>query len=194
MESIRAATIDGFNEFLKTQKAGSGTASIILNQFDDRFETVFDQPLNQAPNLTLETFQPRGSTALLDAIGKTVNDLGKELGRLPESERPEHVIVVIVTDGQENASLTYSLAQINQMITHQRDKYSWEFLFLGANQDAIATAAHMGIQAGSALNVASSPIGTTNSYAAMGRATLARRKGLGEKDFTPSERDAANKA
>ncbi len=105
------------------------------------------QDIQTARPLTLETYEPRGSTALLDAIGRTIDYIGKELASTPEADRPSKVIIAILTDGEENASQLYSMAQINQRITHQTRKYQWEFLFLGANQDAIATAARMGIHA-----------------------------------------------
>ncbi len=156
MESVRADTIGGFNAFLgDQQKSGAGEATITLAQFDDVCEIVYNAlPLSSAKPLTTETFVPRGSTALLDAIGKTIDETGARLAALPETERPENVIFVILTDGQENASRTFSMAQISEKIRHQRDVYGWEFVFLGANQDAIATAGHIGVPAAAALTYA----------------------------------------
>jgi uncharacterized protein YegL len=154
MESMTHAAISGFNEFLAAQQATlddhgnpmPATFSLIL--FDHEYLPVHNrQDIQTARPLTLETYEPRGSTALLDAIGRTIDHIGKELAGTPEADRPSKVIIAILTDGEENASQLYSMAQINQRITHQTRKYQWEFLFLGANQDAIATAARMGIQA-----------------------------------------------
>ena len=191
MESVRAATITGFNEFVAGQKAASGTATLILNQFDDVFETVFDCPLQAAPLLTAETFKPRGSTALLDAIGRTIDELGNKLAKTPERDRPGKVIVVIITDGQENASTKYSTREINQKITHQRDTYSWDFIFLGANQDAISSAAKVGIQADAALTYAASFTGIKGSFAAASRVTRSRRDSNAAPVFSTEERAQA---
>ena len=154
MEFMIHATISGFNEFLKAQQAtldDQGNpipATFTLILFDHEYLPIHSRaPIQNAEPLTLETYQPRGSTALLDAIGRTIDHIGTELAATPESERPSKVIIAILTDGEENASRHFTMADINNRITHQTDKYQWEFLFLGANQDAIATAAHMGIHA-----------------------------------------------
>jgi uncharacterized protein YegL len=154
MESMTHAAISGFNEFLAAQQATvddhgkqiPATFSLIL--FDHEYLPVHNrQDIQTARPLTVETYVPRGSTALLDAIGRTIDFIGGELANTPEAVRPSKVIIAILTDGEENASQRYSMGEINHRITHQTKKYQWEFLFLGANQDAIATAARMGIQA-----------------------------------------------
>lgn len=156
MEAVRSDTIGGFNAFLKDQQnAGVGTATITLVQFDDIYEPVYRAiALTDAPPLTTKTFVPRGSTALLDAVGQAITETGARLAALPEAERPDKVIFVILTDGQENASHKCTMPQISDMIRHQRDTYNWEFVFLGANQDAIATAAQIGVNAEAALTYA----------------------------------------
>ena len=154
MESMTNAAISGFNEFLKAQQATVDDhgqpipATFTLILFDHEYLPIHNRaPIQTAAPLTLETYQPRGNTALLDAIGRTIDYIGSELAATPEPERPSKVIIAILTDGEENSSRKFSMADINQRITHQTEAYQWEFLFLGANQDAIATAAHMGIQA-----------------------------------------------
>ena len=154
MESMTHAAISGFNEFLSAQKATVDDAgqpipaTFTLILFDHEYLPVHSRgPIHNAEPLTPETYQPRGTTALLDAIGRTIDFIGSELAATPDSERPSKVIIAILTDGEENASTQFSMADINQRITHQTEKYQWEFLFLGANQDAIASAARMGIQA-----------------------------------------------
>jgi hypothetical protein len=147
MEAIRQATIDGFNEFLTAQKALPGQATLTLAQFDDIYEVVHaSTPLFLVPPLSSDTFVPRGSTALLDAIGRTITALGARLAAMPERERPGRVLVTIITDGLENASREFTRERIFDMITHQREKYSWEFIFLAAGQDAIAVGEQYGIQ------------------------------------------------
>ena len=150
-----------------------------LVQFDDQYETVFDKPLKECPELTQNTFVPRGSTALLDAQGRTIVELGQELAALPEHERPSKVIVVTLTDGLENASKQYNLEQIGEMIREQRDKYNWDFVFLGANQDAIATAAAMSIPLPSAMSYSTSKAGVAATMAAVSHYVGAARRGQG---------------
>ncbi|MBE9031859.1 VWA domain-containing protein [filamentous cyanobacterium LEGE 11480] len=165
MQSIKDDTIGGFNAFLAEQKDVPGAATITLAQFDDVYEVVYEALiLSQAPELTGKTFVPRGSTALLDAIGRTINTTGARLAAMDEASRPSHVIFVILTDGAENASQEFNAVQINQMIQHQRDTYNWEFVFLGANQDAITTAGRLGIQAGNAMSYAASSVGTRAAF------------------------------
>lgn len=154
MESMTNAAISGFNEFLKAQQATVDDdgqpipATFTLILFDHEYLAVHNrQDIQTALPLTLETYVPRGNTALLDAIGRTIDSIGNELAAIPEADRPAKVIIAILTDGEENASRLYSMSDINQRITHQTEKYQWEFMFLGANQDAIATAAQMGIHA-----------------------------------------------
>jgi len=154
MESMTHAAISGFNEFLSAQKStvdDSGQpipATFTLILFDNEYLPIHCRvPIQNAEPLTAKTYQPRGSTALLDAIGRTIDFIGSELAATPDSERPSKVIIAILTDGEENASTQFSMADVNRRITHQTEKYQWEFLFLGANHDAIASAARMGIQA-----------------------------------------------
>lgn len=177
MESCKESTVSGFNEFIRTQRELPGEAMVKLVQFDDRYEIVFDMNLKLCPELTQNTFVPRGSTALLDAQGRTIVELGRELAALPEQERPSKVIVVTLTDGLENASKEYNLEKIGEMIREQRDKYNWDFVFLGANQDAIQTAAAMNIPAPSAMSYSASKAGIAATMAAASRYVGAARKG-----------------
>lgn len=182
MDSIRQDTIGSFNTFLRDQKTVPGQATITLVQFDDRYETVYRAiNLNDAPELTLQTYVPRGSTGLLDAIGRTIDETGQRLAAMPEAERPENVIFVILTDGEENSSHQYSPERINEMICHQRDVYSWQFVFLGANQDAIMTASQLGIASGQALTFAASPAGAQAVMASVGKHVKAQRMKLADK-------------
>lgn len=190
MESCKESTVAGFNEFIRTQRELPGEAMVKLVQFDDRYETVFDMNLKLCPELTQNTFVPRGSTALLDAQGRTIVELGRELAALPEQERPSKVIVVTLTDGLENASKEFSLDKIGTMIREQRDKYNWDFVFLGANQDAVATAAAMNIPLPSAMSYSPSPEGIAATMAAASRYVGAARKGKAAA-FSPEDRKSA---
>jgi hypothetical protein len=165
MESVKQDTIGGFNNFLSEQQKVEGEASLSLVQFDDQYEVVYvDKDILAADRLTENTFQPRGSTALLDAIGHTTIAVGQRLAALAEAERPDKVLLVIMTDGFENASHEFSAAQISEMINHQRNVYSWEFMFIGANQDAVLSAQEIGIPAYSALTYAANAEGTQVAY------------------------------
>ncbi len=177
MESCKESTVAGFNEFLRTQRELPGEAAVKLVQFDDQYETVFDKSLRDCPELNQNTFVPRGSTALLDAQGRTIVELGQELAALPEDERPSKVIMVTITDGLENASKNYTLEQIAAMIKEQRDKYNWDFVFLGANQDAVKTAAAMHIPLSSAMSYSTTRAGIANSMAAASHYVAASRMG-----------------
>ena len=173
MSAVVGDTIGGFNSFLKSQKdLNVGEANITLTQFDTEFEVVYSgKNVKDAPNLTTETFVPRGMTALYDAIGKTINEVGLRIKNTAESERPSNVIMVIITDGYENSSKEFTGSMINDMINHQRDTYKWDFVFLGANQDAIKTAASIGIQVGASLTYSDNSMGTACAYSSIARAT-----------------------
>ena len=165
MSSVAKDTIDGFNDFVAKQKKLPVETTLNLVQFDDEYEVVHDGiPIQEVPLLDDQTFVPRGSTALLDAIGKAIDAKGERLALLPEDQRPAKVVVVIITDGYENSSTQFNWKEIQERITHQRDTYKWEFLFLGANQDAIATATSVGIRGKSSLSYVSSPKGTYRAF------------------------------
>lgn len=192
---MREATIAGFNEFLQGQKSAPGAAQITLVQFDDHYQVDYlAVDIKGAPQLSHATYVPRGGTALLDAIGQTIIQTGKTLADLPEASRPSKVLMVIDTDGKENASREFNKLQIADMIREQTEKYSWEFVFLAANQDAIMTAASMGIAAGSALNVQATNAGVGNKFAAANayatRSRGATMDGMGKNSFSAEEREA----
>lgn len=150
MQTARESTVSGINKFIQDQQKVGSAASLKLVQFDDNggqmdYQVVFDKPIQEVRLLTQSDFTPRGGTPLLDAQGKTITDLGEELKALSESERPNRVIVVTLTDGLENASRKYSNQQIRDMIQHQTSKYNWDFVYLGANQDAVAVGSTLGV-------------------------------------------------
>ena len=189
----------GVNKFIKEQKQVPGTASLKVVQFDDVYEEVFDAPIAEAFELTLsqtprtgqKTYEPRGTTALLDAIGRTVTELSSALAAVPEEEKPSKVIVVIMTDGLENSSRLFSKDNVLAMITDQRDIYKWDFVYLGANQDAIATAAMMGIDAASAITYKPNRAAAANVVCAMSAAVRRSRESGQSVSYTPGERKAS---
>jgi len=145
MQSCCESTVAGFNDFVREQKKQSGTATLKLVQFDDQYEVVFDESIQNVPELTQATFVPRGSTALLDAQGKTIAILQEELAKLSSSKRPAKVIVVTMTDGMENASKEYKKQQVADLIQKYTDQNKWQFIYIGANQDAVKVAESMNI-------------------------------------------------
>lgn len=156
MESCRDDTIGGFNSFLREQQAMGGTLSLI--QFDHEYQVTYaSKPIGDVEPLTTETFKPRGSTALLDAIGRTIKET---MAPTPS--------VVILTDGLENASREYTKAHIKDLI-EQKTKDGWTFAYLGANQDAFAEASSMGIAPGCTMNydVRNTPVAFRALSAAM---------------------------
>src|SRR4029434_689340 len=151
MGSCREPAIEGFNFFLLEQQRTEGLAKLTLILFDDEYLVPIDAlPVAEILPLDNDSYVPRGSTALLDAIGRTIDELGARLAALPEQDRRTQVIVAILTDGLENSSQNYSWQQVADAIKQQSEQYRWTFLFLGANQDAIATAAQMNITAANA--------------------------------------------
>jgi len=148
MSTIRDDTIGSFNTFLEDQKKEPGFANFTLVQFDDKYEVVHNgKTIQEVPALNTETFVPRGSTALLDAIGRTINEVGARLAGMDEAGRPGKVIFSILTDGQENHSSEFTRGKIFEMITHQRETYNWEFIFLSADENGIKDATSIGIGA-----------------------------------------------
>ena len=145
MADIRDDMESGLQAFIDRQLLDVDPAkrTVTLHQFDTQHDLVYDyEPLENAKGYKLN---PRGGTALLDACGTAIKQLGVKLKHMPESERPGYVMVLIVTDGEENSSHTYSRSDIKEMIQHQTDTYNWKFSYLGANQDAFAEAGSIGI-------------------------------------------------
>ena len=145
MQTIVDDTVGGFDAFMSEQRKASGECRVTLAQFDDVYEEMYaDRPIADVPPLEL---QPRGTTALLDSIARLVMDAGKRLAALPEDQRPGTVIVGIMTDGMENASREWSHPQVKQLLEKQTNDYQWQFLYLGADQDAIEVGMSIGVGA-----------------------------------------------
>lgn len=165
MFSMRDDTIGGFNSFIEDQKNNEGEANITLVKFSNTHSYVYNAvALNEVRAMTAADYIPGGCTALLDAIGDTMNEVGKRLSDTPEEDRPGKVIFIITTDGYENASRRFNKDQIKEMIEHQRTKYSWEFMFIGADIDSVSEAVSLGIDAKMAANYSKTSIGTEVLY------------------------------
>jgi hypothetical protein len=177
MAPVTEAAITGFNEFLRDQQKTEGQARLTLVLFDNEYLVPLDSiPVQEAVALDTTTYIPRGSTALLDAIGTTIDSLGARISAMSEPDRPGQVIVAILTDGEENSSEKFTWKDISHKILEQTNTYKWQFLFLGANQDAIATASKMSIAAANASTYTSDSKGTHSSHRAISRKASALRK------------------
>lgn len=173
------AAIAGFNDFLAEQQQVEGFARLTLVLFDDVLETPFDNiPLCEVVPLDTRTYTTRNTTALLDAIGLTIESFERRIAALPLASRPVQVIFAIFTDGLENASSRYTWKDLAAKIKERQEKDGWQFLFLGANQDAIATAAQMNIHAHNAATASYSDKGVQGSARAFSRKTKALRESL----------------
>lgn len=177
MSSIANDIIGGYNKFISDQKAlKHGTCDVSFYQFDNSYEVVYENtPIDVVKDLDNKTFVPRGGTALLDAVGKRIDNLGQQLSKLPEPERPEKVLVVIITDGEENSSRSYNWETVKQAVEHQTNVYKWQFTYIGANQDAWSVGANIGIAANASLTYAANSKGSTNMFSSLSANTTLYR-------------------
>lgn len=177
MEAIEADTKGGFNAFLDDQRSEPGTATVSLYEFDSTVERIYEvRPVEEAPKLG-GGYTPSGRTALHDAIAVAVNETTDYLAAMTESERPDNVIVVTFTDGKENASET-SAETVRELVENRQEDLGWEFLFVGANQDAALTASKMGMDPDRSLDMDHSGEGMQEAYRSTSeRISRARREG-----------------
>ena len=165
MGGLESDTIGGYNSMLHKQREEEGEVLVSTVLFDDRSEVLYDRvPLEKMPKMTEKEYYVRGCTALLDAIGGSIHHIGNVHKYARDEDRPEKTIFVIITDGMENASREYSYERVKRMVERQKEKYGWEFLFLGANIDAIETAGRFGINADRAANYNCDSEGTALNY------------------------------
>ena len=168
MEGLEKDTIGGFNAMIKKQRSEEGKAIISTVLFDDVTEVIHDRlNLENVPQLTEKEYYVRGCTALLDAVGGAIHHIGNVHKYAREEDRPEKTLFVITTDGMENASRRYTYDKVKSMIQRQKEKYGWEFLFLGANIDAAREAARFGISEDRAANYHADHKGTAVIYEAV---------------------------
>jgi len=192
MESIKSDTEGGFNALIADQRNGPLDVAVTLAQFDTEYEVVYaNRPLHDVPQLEL---QPRGMTALYDSVGKLITDVGAELAALPDDQRPGRVTVVVLTDGHENSSQEWTHEAVGKAIARQERDYAWDFVFLGANMDAVAVGQQMGFAADKSMTYAADSDAVGSAWAATS-GYVARRNaapiGAEVPGFSDEERAAA---
>ncbi len=188
MSRIWSDTQGGFAQFLKDQKKQTGEALFTFVVFDDQYDIICESRNIQDVLdgiLSSSNITPRGSTALNDAIGKTITSIGEKLANMNEEDRPEHIIVSIMTDGQENASKEYSKTMIKELIEQQTSVYKWTFMYMGANVDAFEEAAALGISKGMSANYSTDH--TDDALLSYSASVNRSRKGS-NRGFTTDER------
>ena len=176
MSGLESDTIGGFNAFIEKQCKLEGNVSLTTVLFDDQYEILWNGINAAGAKLTKNDYYVRGTTAMLDAVGKTIVDVGHRLSKTAEERRPGKVIFVITTDGMENASREFTHDKVKKLITQQEEKYAWEFIFIGANMDAAKEASFMGIQEENAFNFVASEVGVETMYEMINENVAKRRK------------------
>ncbi|WP_032379734.1 vWA domain-containing protein [Rhodococcoides fascians] len=162
MHSIADDTRGGFDSFITKEREAEGRTVVTVAQFDNRYELVYDSvPIEDVPPLVLE---PRGGTALYDAIGRLVSEVGAGLAATPENERPGSVTVLVMTDGHENASQEWTNSAVRELIQRQEAEYSWDFVFLGSNIDAVEVGADLGFKRDKSMTYVSTSVGVTAAF------------------------------
>lgn len=176
MAGLEGDTIGGYNSMLDKQKKEEGEALVSTVLFDDRSEVLHDRvSLDKMEHITEDEYYVRGCTALLDAVGGAVKHIATVHKYAREEDRPEKTLFIITTDGMENSSRRYGYEKVREMVEHQKEKYGWEFLFLGANIDAIQVAGRFGIQEDHAVNFECDSAGTRLNYDVLSRAVSSVR-------------------
>lgn len=181
MTTVLDDSIGGFNTFLKEQQQLPGRANMTLVLFDHEYkEVVSSEPVGNVAPLTRETYVPRGQTALYDAIGRTLANLTEKLAKTPEAERPAKVLVAILTDGHENASREFrTKSHVFDIVSKKREEDKWEFVYLGANQDAMKEGVALGLSHLNSFNYASTGSGTVGAYRAVSNMAKSLRSSPG---------------
>ena len=171
MRGLEADTIGGFNALLEKQKKEEGEALVSVVLFDDRMEVLYDrQDIRKVEPMNDSQYYVRGCTALLDALGGAIHHIGNVHKYARREDVPEKTLFIITTDGMENASRRYTYKKVKQMVERQKARYGWEFLFFGANMDAIAVAGNIGIHADRAVTYQCDEEGTALNYEVLGEA------------------------
>lgn len=193
MRRISKSTVEGFNTFLNEQKNSEGEAYLTLIQFDDRYEIDYkNTPINEVNELIVgETYVPRGSTALYESIGRTINEL----------QTDRDVVFVIITDGQDNVKSEYNPESLKKMIETLQDENGWKFLYLGANQDAVMAGGSLGIKASNSMAWAASEDGIGNTFMSVSsnlkmyrsaKVSYSTASGMSAMDYMAQEQDKLN--
>ena len=177
MQGLERDTIGGFNSMIEKQKKEEGEALVSVVLFDDVSEVIYDRvDIQKVEPMNDRQYYVRGCTALLDAIGGAIHHIGNVHKYAREEDVPEKTLFIITTDGMENASHTYTYNKVREMVERQKSKYNWEFLFLGANIDAIKVAGRFGIHASRAVNYECDSAGTSLNYRVLSKAVSSVRQ------------------
>jgi uncharacterized protein YegL len=178
MQSLHADVVGGFNTFLASQQSAQGTAELTLVQFDTQIETVMDGvDIQEVKPFRNGDFVPRGSTALYDAMGSSMDKLGFRLAARQEKFRPENVVVAVMTDGEENASRRFTFGQIQERIEHQRSFYNWEFVFLASELRTLDISRQLGVAEDKSMRWDKSSHGVSTAFSSMSAQILDVRMG-----------------
>lgn len=178
MSGLESDTIGGFNSMLKKQKNEDGEAIVSTVLFDDKMEVIHDRvSIDRIKPMTDKEYYVRGCTALLDAVGYAIRHIGNIHKYAREEDRPEKTVFIITTDGMENASRRFTYDKVSKMIERQKEKYDWEFMFLGANIDAVAEAKRFGIDEDRAVEFHCDSVGTALNYEVISDALAEIRAG-----------------
>ena len=194
MCGLEKDTIGGFNSMIKQQKQAEGSAVVSTVLFDDEIKVLHDRvEIDKIREMTDEDYFTCGCTALLDAVGGAIHHIGNIHKYARNDDVPEKTIFVIITDGLENSSRRYNLAKVKKMISRQKEKYGWEFLFVGANIDAVHTAGAMGIQEDNAVDYVADSEGTEVVYSVLSETVInIREKGKMQSDWQSAIREDYN--
>lgn len=178
MSPLTMETIGGYNAMIADQKKEEGDALVTTVLFDHRYNMIHDGVnIKEVKDMTTAEYMPTGMTAMLDAVGMTINHVGQKLAALPEEERPEKVLFTVVTDGKDNSSKEFNWKTVRNMIKHQHDKYSWVFIFLGANIDVDRVSDNLGIDKMLSKRYTASKIGTQKVFNATSK-TMSFARGV----------------
>ena len=179
MSGLEADTIGGFNALIEKQRAEEGRCFVSTVLFDDKSEVLHDRvDISEIGKMTEKEYYVRGCTALIDALGGAIHHIGNVHKYARPEDVPDHTMFVITTDGYENASRIYSSTEVKKMVERQKQKYGWEFVFIGANIDSVETARHYGISEDRAVNYHADSLGTQTVFCAMARNISKVRHGL----------------
>lgn len=184
MAPLKNDTIKGFNGFLEEQKSLPGEATLTLCVFNTHSELLYEsESIKNVHNLTEKDYKPGGGTALLDAIGKTIDSTEKKIAAMKEEDRPSKVLFMIITDGEENSSRSYKIEMVKEMVTkHQQEAAPWSFIFVGAQGiDAISVGGSFGVATNNVAMYTADVIGTNNMYESMTRGTTMYRADVNAK-------------
>lgn len=190
MSTIKNDMEGAIKELITQQQKEPGECLVSTYLFDDRFETAFEN--RDIQQIEAVSIQPRGNTALVDALGKTISLVGQQLNQTDESDKPSKVIFVVVTDGEENASRKLQLKDVKNAVEHQREVYKWEFIFLGSNQDAVLSGQSFGFLSSRSITFSNNGCGTTGVFQSLSSGMSCIRSGNLYSGFSLSERALSN--